>query len=656
MLGRTARTRRLAAVGVGIGLLLSVTTSTAAVDPSPSADPSASPPATAEASPSPSPSPDPSASPDPSIEPSPAISPPPEPSPSPSPPPLLTVALAQAATSYDVATNVATVAVTARPGGQAAPWRYSFAVRGTVVASGSSTDPSVRVALRNACSITTQSVTVSVTDALGRTASVAGTLDRSLCPPPPAYPHAADRILAGPTLTEASFVDRLRAVGSPTLAQASAIYRTLVAAGVNPAFALGTFHAESHSGTRGYAVVTRNWGNILYYAWEVPYGAVPYAPGNGYTYAMYPDWLSSVRAYADLLRRYHLSGYTTVSSASAHWLGTIEGSSRHRTYLNNITAVMSILPDDAVPVVTALTVPASSGATVGVSWSASDNLAVTGYELRTRLGSGAWSPAESIGAAGAPTASMSRPLTLSTGAWTIGIRATDAAGNWSPWRTAIVTVDAVAPTVTGLAASSTIVRTVDGSFSVRWSASDDRGVAGYQWRSRRSPDGPWSSTRSTTAGSVTLKPGPGTWSVGVRARDAVGNWSDWREVRAVVPVDDRRYTFSAGTTRRTSTVDYRGTLTTSSRAGARLTTTFTGTAFYLIGDSGPSLGRMRVTIDGASFIVDAGTYKGARATTTRHRLILFSRAVAAGTHSVTITNLATRGRPTIAIDGLAFVQ
>jgi hypothetical protein len=201
-----------------------------------------------------------------------------------------------------------------------------------------------------------------------------------------------------------------------------------MAAGVNPAFALGTFHAESHSGTRGYAVVTHNWGNILYYAWEVPYGAVPYAPGNGYTYAMYPDWLSSVRAYADLLRRYHASGYTTVSSASAHWLGTIEGSSRHLTYLNNITAAMSILPDDAVPVVTALSVPASSRAPVGVSWSASDNLAVTGYELMTRLGSGAWSPAEAIGTASAPTTSMSRPLTLSTGTWTIAIRATDAAG------------------------------------------------------------------------------------------------------------------------------------------------------------------------------------------------------------------------------------
>ena len=93
---------------------------------------------------------------------------------------------------------------------------------------------------------------------------------------------------------------------------------------MNPAFSLGTFHAESHSGTRGYATVTKNWGNILYYAWTADFGATRYAPGNGYTYAKFPSWLAGIRAYVDLLQRYDRSGYTTVSSASAHWLGTIE--------------------------------------------------------------------------------------------------------------------------------------------------------------------------------------------------------------------------------------------------------------------------------------------------------------------------------------------
>ncbi len=260
----------------------------------------------------------------------------------PTPPPP-SVSLSQQAVSYNAATNTAQVQVTATPANVVAPWTYVFAVGGAGVSSGSSSAASVAVPLTTNCSITIQSVTVTITDANGATASAAGTLDRSLCPPPPNLPHARDHIIASPNLSEALFIDRLRATGSPALPEGHQIYQTLIAAGVNVAFALGTFQAESSSGTRGYAVTTKNWGNILYYSWEVPYGAVPYAPGNGYTYAKYPTWTASVQAYAHLLTVYDAAGYVTVSSASAHWLGTIEGSSRHLTYLNNITAVMSLL-------------------------------------------------------------------------------------------------------------------------------------------------------------------------------------------------------------------------------------------------------------------------------------------------------------------------
>lgn len=567
----------------------------------------------------------------------------------PTPLPALSVSLRQQAVSHDAATNKAQVSVTATPTGFVAPWRYAFAVRGTVVISGESSETAITVTLVNNCSITTQSVTVSVTDAAGRTAGAAGTLDRSLCPPPPDVPHASDRIMAGPTLTEASFVDRLRAVGSPALAEGSEIYQTLMAAGVNPAFALGTFHAESHSGTRGYAVTTLNWGNILYYSWEAAYGAVPYSPGNGYTYAQYPSWLASVRAYAHLLTRYDAGGYTTVSSASAHWLGTVEGSKRHLTYLGNITSVMSVLPDDAVPVMTSLTVPGTSRADVAVSWTARDNLAVTGYQVRTRLGSGSWSTAEAW-------AQDSRTLTLASGTWTVGVRATDAAGNWSTWRYGTVVVDAAAPVMTGLVPSQWVPRSPNRVFTVSWSARDNTGVTRYQLRTRKNADGTWSSPIATSARSRELKLAAGSWYIGVRARDAVGNWSDWREIRVVVPVDDRAYAFSSGTVRRTGSSYYRGTLTTTSRAGARMTVTFTGTRFYLVGASGPAYGRMRITIDGTSYLVDAGTYRGQRTTVTRQRVLLFSTTLPAGDHVVVITNLATTHRPTIGIDGLGFAR
>jgi hypothetical protein len=562
----------------------------------------------------------------------------------------LLVTMSQAAVSYDATTNKARVRVTVTPTGAELPWAWTVAVRGITVASGSSSDANVATTVTNDCSITTMSVTASVTDNLGRTASAAATLNRSLCPPPPSYPHAQDKILAGPTLTEDSFVDRLRAVGSPALPEARSIYRTLVGAGVNPAFALGTFHAESHSGTRGYAVTTKNWGNILYYAWEAAYGATPYAPGNGYTYALYPTWLDSVKAYAYLVNRYWTQGYRTVSSASAHWLGTIEGSSRHLTYLTNIVNVMSILPDDAVPVMTGLYVPSSSRAAVAVSWSAKDNLAVTGYQVKQRKGTGSWS-------APVATTARSRTLTLSTGTWTIAVRATDAAGNWSRWRSDTVRVDAGIPSMTQLRASQTVVRTTDGHFTATWAGTDNIGVTRYQWRTRKSPDGTPSTPVWTTARSGTFRLAVGTWYLDVRARDAVGNASPWRSVRVLVPRDDRAFSFSAGTTRRVGSAFYRGTLTTTNVKDAQLvTSTADGNLFVLIGRVGPTYGKLAVTVDGTSTVVDTAYLGGQRATTIHDRVLLFAVRLAPGAHTVTIRNLGTTGRRTIAIDALGFAR
>ncbi len=578
-----------------------------------------------------------------------AAVPAPTPSPpaSPAAPAPLAVAMGQQAVSRDPIANVAQVAVTVTPTAAVAPWQYAFAVRGTVVASGSSSAAAFSVTLANNCSITTQSVTVTVTDAAGSTGSAAGTLDRSLCPPPPNVPHAADRIVAVPTLAEDSFVDRLRAVASPALAEGRAIYRTLVAAGINPAFALGTFQAESSSGTRGYAVTTLNWGNILYYAWEAAYGAVPYAPGNGYTYARYPTWLAGAQAYAHLLTLYHQGGYITVSSASAHWLGTVEGSARHLTYLRNITAVMSILPDDQVPTMTSLTVPTRSRAAVTATWTAKDNLGVVGYQVRTRRAGGTWSKPAAV-------AGPSQTLTLTTGTWTVGVRATDAAGNWSAWRGATVVVDATVPAMTRLASTESVVRAVNGVFTASWSARDNVGIVRYQWRTRRDSDPAWAAPGGTKGTTRTFKLPAGAWFVAVRAADAVGNWSPWRTIRVVVPVDDRAYAFSSGTIRRSSSVYYRGTVTMTSRTSSRLRTTFTGRDFYLIGTAGPGYGRLRVTIDTKSFVVDAGNYAGRRATSTHFRTRLLSVRMASGKHIVTITNLGTPGRPRIAIDGLGF--
>ena len=180
---------------VALIVTASLVTPVAADDPSSSPDPSLSASASVEASPSATPeatsaAPSPTETAGPATSPSPSPSPPP-PSAKPTPPTSivlaadpLSVAMSQSGVSYDASTNRARVRVTVTPTGAELPWRYVVAVRGTAVASGTSSAASVAVLVTNNCSITTQSVTGSVTGALDRTAGAAATLDRSLCPPP----------------------------------------------------------------------------------------------------------------------------------------------------------------------------------------------------------------------------------------------------------------------------------------------------------------------------------------------------------------------------------------------------------------------------------------------------------------------------------------
>ena len=124
-----------------------------------------------------------------------------------------------------------------------------------------------------------------------------------------------------------------------------------------------------------------------------------------------------------------------------------------------------------------------------------------------------------------------------------------------------------------------------------------------------------------------------------------------------MPRDDRAFSFSKGTSRRTGSDFYRGTLTTTRATNAQLATSTTdGDLFALVGRVGPGYGKLELTIDGTTTVIDTGFLDGQRATRVHDRVLLFSARLAPGPHAVTIRNLATTGRPTIAIDGLGFAR
>ena len=213
--------------------------------------------------------------------------------------------------------------------------------------------------------------------------------------------------------------------------------------------------------------------------------------------------------------------------------------------------------------------------------------------------------------------------------------------------------DTTAPVMTGLSAPS-LVRSANAAFVATWTGSDNKAVKGYQIRTKKGAGGTWSATSSQTSRTRTFRLGAGSWHIAVRARDAAGNLSPWREVTTVVPKDDRSFTFSAGMTRAVNASDFRGTITKTATKSATMTIRFTGSAFYLVGATGRSLGKLRITIDGVSSTVDSGYYKGVRETGSHHRVTLASKGLANKAHVVTISNLGTAGRTTIAIDAVGW--
>jgi nucleoid-associated protein YgaU len=160
---------------------------------------------------------------------------------------------------------------------------------------------------------------------------------------------AASPIFGPPSVSEALFVKRLRAAKSPAAEEGAAIYRRMVAAGLDPLVALGQFAAESGLGTRGYAVRTRNWGNILFYEWTRKLGAVDFAPGNGFHYSEFPTWTDGARAYVALMKRYRERGIERVEQMAARWLGAKVGSDRANRYVRNIVGACARFAGPAAP-------------------------------------------------------------------------------------------------------------------------------------------------------------------------------------------------------------------------------------------------------------------------------------------------------------------
>lgn len=199
------------------------------------------------------------------------------------------------------------------------------------------------------------------------------------------------------------------------------------------------------------------------------------------------------------------------------------------------------------------------------------------------------------------------------------------------------------------------------SVLVSWPAATDPSspIGGYELE-HRTDGGEWEGTIETgaTTRSALVKGLDLTarQQFRVRARDTIGNWSPW--------VSSIEYTFRA-VGDRSASLTYAGAWkrapvasatnavrTTSTRAGASVSYTFTGRGVAVVMPRSTVRGRVTVYIDG----VKAATVDTRHSTVQARRVVWAKRWSTSARHTIRIRVNGTAGRPTVSLDGLIITK
>ncbi len=248
----------------------------------------------------------------------------------------------------------------------------------------------------------------------------------------------------------------------------------------------------------------------------------------------------------------------------------------------------------------------------------------------------------------ASTLTVTIPLGTSAGSYPITVSADEHGNTHTATATIVVEDDlpiAQPPATAALAKSQLGAATV--ATRISWPAATDptTGIAGYELQS--SVDG--GAWVATTATGATVRSTLGSQSLGhayryrVRARDTVGNWSDWATGPSVtaVLVQDRSSAVTYTGTWKRAWYSYAsgGTTAWAVSSGARARTTFSGRGIAIVGPTSSTRGSARIYVDGVY-----RTTISFRSATNHGRVVMYSTTFAAlGTHTIEL-RLAGNGR------------
>jgi hypothetical protein len=243
------------------------------------------------------------------------------------------------------------------------------------------------------------------------------------------------------------------------------------------------------------------------------------------------------------------------------------------------------------------------------------------------------------------------------------VRASNSAGKtgrWSYARTVAPSAGAPAPAPRVAAPLRTTDTSATKRVRVSWSAPPGASYpTGTLFAVTKAVNGSsnWSTVSTGTTGTsrvFSVSPGS-TYRFRVTATPPASTVSAATVATTVAPVDDAatKMRYSQGWHGLAKPGRYLGTVHRSHLAKSTLTVTGTGTQIWVVGDRGPTLGQFRVRIDGGAW----SRYADTRAATGKVRRLLWSsRVLRDKQHTVQIQVRGTSGRPTVSIDGVAFLR
>jgi hypothetical protein len=255
---------------------------------------------------------------------------------------------------------------------------------------------------------------------------------------------------------------------------------------------------------------------------------------------------------------------------------------------------------------------------------------------------------------GTPLANTARAATVGSlvnGTRKLQIRAVHALGGTATSAAVTVFSDTAAPTFPRPASGgfrTGTVSTTSVPAAVTWQAADNGRIVSL------TATAPVPATFGTTATvwNTAAKPGVAT-TFTIAAKDVLGHTASSSVSRTPVLVPETSASRSGTWKSLSSSVLLNGTAYYTSARGAKMTWTFTGRGVGLIFTRGSAYGRADIYLDGVRVATVDTRVTGAN----QYRFLTWYRGFSTSArHTVQVVNLATSGRPGIAVDGMAYFR